>query len=129
MKFVCLDKETLNFIENELHTQYGITPHISSSDLTWEKGDICIAEYHLNKKWYRGRVLQVLDESTVQVLFVDYGNIEDCEIGTLTRDVILRDVPIQSTKCKIENLYPVSKLILFVFLMTYIIFCFRYRIQ
>lgn len=28
----------------------------------WKEGDICIAKYHRNNKWYRGKVLQVVPQ-------------------------------------------------------------------
>lgn len=45
-----------------------------------------------------------------QVEFVDYGNVEDCEIGTVKKRIILEDIPIQSTKCVVYGLNSVRVL-------------------
>lgn len=96
---------------------------------------MCVAQYHCNKKWYRGLVKKINNENNVQVQgfilifqnilpfmptfysymnfnisqveFVDYGNVEDCEIGTLKKRIILGNLPIQCTKCVIHGLYSV----------------------
>lgn len=47
--------------------------------------------------------------------FIDYGNIEECTIGTLKKKVILEDIPIQCTKCVIYGLNPVSGLNIFIY--------------
>jgi hypothetical protein len=33
----------------------------------WKKGDYCIVNYHLDRKWYRGKVEEILDKQTLQV--------------------------------------------------------------
>ncbi|XP_076379194.1 tudor domain-containing protein qin isoform X2 [Megalopta genalis] len=95
--------KTLLEIENKLQKLYK-NCEIESCDTAWAVGDICIAEYHANKKWYRGKVMKILENDMVEVEFVDYGNIEECSIGTLKKKVVLENIPIQCTKCLIHGL-------------------------
>ncbi|XP_024945820.1 RING finger protein 17 isoform X2 [Cephus cinctus] len=99
------NKKTLKFIENTLKKEYEDFS-LKSYDRMWTVGDICIAQYHDNKMWYRGVVKKLLPNDIIQVMFVDYGNVEDCEIGTLTKRVILGHIPIQCTKCYVDSLKP-----------------------
>ncbi|XP_072764872.1 RING finger protein 17 isoform X2 [Anoplolepis gracilipes] len=71
----------------------------------WKAGELCIAQYHHNKKWYRGRIVENLG-SIVMVDFVDYGNVEVCEKEYVTDQIRLGHIPIQSTKCIISGLKP-----------------------
>ncbi|KYN08525.1 RING finger protein 17, partial [Cyphomyrmex costatus] len=88
--------ELLHYIETELQTYYEKVK--INKEKIWKEGDICIAQYHYNQKWYRGRIVE----------FVDYGNVEDCEIEHVTDDVRLGHIPIQCTKCIISGLRPAS---------------------
>ncbi|KAG7211347.1 hypothetical protein KM043_010641 [Ampulex compressa] len=97
------NESLLRYIESELE-QYYRKYRIKECDKSWSVGDLCIAQYHVNKKWYRGRVKDVLENGTIQVEFVDYGNVEECEIGTLAKKVILGHIPIQCTVCRVHGL-------------------------
>lgn len=44
--------------------------------------------------------------SIFQVLFVDYGNIEECEFGDLCRELIFTDLPIMAKRCRLINIEP-----------------------
>ena len=79
---------------------------IESCDTVWAAGDLCIAQYHANKKWYRGTVIKVQENELFNVEFVDYGNVEECTIGNLKKEVVLENIPIQCTKCIIYSLIP-----------------------
>ncbi|XP_043488599.1 uncharacterized protein LOC122515348 [Polistes fuscatus] len=100
-------KKTLQYIESIL-TEYCQKVKIKACDKKWKKGDICIAQYHANKLWYRAKVLAVLDENTIEVQFVDYGNVEECTIGFIKKKVILNNIPIQSMKCVVKGLIPAN---------------------
>ncbi|XP_043795081.1 RING finger protein 17 isoform X2 [Apis laboriosa] len=95
----------LQYIELKLEKLYKNCP-IESCDTVWAVGDLCIAQYHANKKWYRGKVVEIRENNIIDVEFIDYGNIEECTIGTLKKKVILEDIPIQCTKCVIYGLNP-----------------------
>ncbi|XP_015187260.1 PREDICTED: uncharacterized protein LOC107072113 [Polistes dominula] len=100
-------KKTLQYIESIL-SEYCQKVKVKACDKKWKKGDICIAQYHANNLWYRAKVLAVLNENTVEVQFVDYGNVEECKIGCLKKKVMLNNIPIQSVKCVVEGLIPAN---------------------
>ncbi|XP_012283187.1 RING finger protein 17 isoform X2 [Orussus abietinus] len=93
----------LKMIEEALEEHYK-NVKIKPYDKVWKEGEICVAQYHCNKKWYRAQVLKVLPNDMIQVQFVDYGNIEECAVGTLKKRVIMGHLPIQCTKCVIYGL-------------------------
>ncbi|KAL0123514.1 hypothetical protein PUN28_005788 [Cardiocondyla obscurior] len=93
----------LQYIESKLQT-YSKKIKINK-EKQWKEGELCIAKYHYNQKWYRGKVVKV-SEHTVQVKFVDYGNVEECEMDCLTDEIILTGIPIQCTKCVISGIKP-----------------------
>ncbi|XP_025267597.1 RING finger protein 17 isoform X2 [Camponotus floridanus] len=95
--------DILSYIESELQIHYQKVKIKKTK--VWKAGDICIARYHQNKKWYRGRISKNLG-NTLMVEFVDYGNVEECEIQHVTDDIRLGHIPIQSTKCIISGLKP-----------------------
>lgn len=96
---------TLKYIEETLGRMYN-QPPIESCDSLWKVGDMCIAQYHPNKKWYRGKIVGIVEDNIFNVEFVDYGNVEQCLIGTLKKKVILGSIPIQCTKCTVYGLIP-----------------------
>lgn len=54
----------LHYIETELQTHY---KNIKiNKKKQWKEGDLCIAQYHQDQKWYRGRVIKT-SGNTVQV--------------------------------------------------------------
>ncbi|XP_019698156.1 RING finger protein 17 isoform X2 [Harpegnathos saltator] len=95
--------QLINFIEYELESHF-LSKEIKI-EKNWEKGDICIAKYHINNKWYRGRVLKV-SGTLLQIEFVDYGNVEECNISCATKNIKMDHIPIQCTKCVISGLSP-----------------------
>jgi hypothetical protein len=52
--------------------------------------------------------LQVNDDRTVKVSFVDYGNVEDCKASEMRKNVYMDDIPIQCHKCQLDRIKPVS---------------------
>jgi hypothetical protein len=50
--------DTLTVIGNALHSRFRDSqPKLH--DLYWFPGQLCIAQYHADKKWYRGKVVEV----------------------------------------------------------------------
>ncbi|XP_071556036.1 RING finger protein 17 isoform X2 [Temnothorax nylanderi] len=97
--------DVVHYIETELQTHY---KNIKiNKDKQWKEGELCIARYHGNQKWYRGKIIKT-SGNIVQVEFVDYGNVEDCEMEHVTDHVRLGHIPIQCTKCVISGLKPAS---------------------
>ncbi|XP_058795207.1 RING finger protein 17 [Phymastichus coffea] len=96
------------YIKKTLYKKYNNTP-IRKYDTTWEVGDLCIANYHVDGMWYRAKVIHVKSvHKIVTVMFVDYGNIEDCQIGALKKRITLTEIPIQVTSAAIAGLKPVT---------------------
>jgi len=53
-----LDADVLHYIETELQTHY---KNIKiNKEKQWKEGELCIAQYHHNQKWYRGRIVKNL---------------------------------------------------------------------
>lgn len=53
-----LDADILHYIESELQIHYKDIK--MKKEKKWKKGDLCIAQYHHDKKWYRGRIFKTL---------------------------------------------------------------------
>uniref|UniRef100_A0AAU7J8D4 Tudor domain-containing protein Tdr4 n=1 Tax=Locusta migratoria TaxID=7004 RepID=A0AAU7J8D4_LOCMI len=101
------ESDTLTMIQNALQSRFTNSkpaPH----DLFWFPGQVCIAKYHGDKKWYRGKVLQLNEDSTLKIQFVDYGNVEDCRATELRKDVLFQEIPVQCHKCKLAGIEPKS---------------------
>lgn len=79
-------------------------------DSYWFENNLCAVQYHLDKKWYRGKVKSVSVDNSVSVQLVDYGNIEECRSVELRKDVFFigNRHPVVARKCKISQLHPVS---------------------
>lgn len=39
-------------------------------------GQPCVCQFSFDQKWYRAQIIELLDDDTVKVKYVDYGNIE-----------------------------------------------------
>lgn len=100
--------DTLTVIGNALLSRFNNSqpkPH----DLYWFVGQLCIAQYHADKKWYRGKVVRVNDDRTVKVVYVDYGNVEECKATEMRKNVYMGHVPIQCHKCLLDGVKPASE--------------------
>ncbi|CAG2054018.1 unnamed protein product, partial [Timema podura] len=102
-------EETLRIIQNMLELRFKNSkpkPH----DFYWSAGLPCIAQYHSDKKWYRAKVLEVNDDDrSIKVRFVDYGNEEICRATELRKDLCMSHIPIQSTKCFVHCIVPLTE--------------------
>nr|WIM01483.1 RING finger 17-like protein [Limnephilus lunatus] len=91
-----------------------LTSHFTNSkpkphDMFWVPGQICITKYNLDQKYYRAKVLSISEHhNNAEVLFVDYGNKQDCPISSLRKDVVCHHIPIQTQVCKLYNVKPVE---------------------
>lgn len=100
--------DTLTVIGNALLSRFQNSqpkPH----DLYWFVGQLCIAQYHSDKKWYRGKVVGVNDDRTVKVVFVDYGNVEECKATEMRKNVYMGHIPVQCYKCVLDGVKPASE--------------------
>jgi hypothetical protein len=100
--------DTLTVIGNALLSRFQNSqpkPH----DLYWFVGQLCIAQYHSDKRWYRGKVVGVNDDRTVKVVFVDYGNVEECKATEMRKNVYMGHIPVQCYKCVLDGVKPASE--------------------
>lgn len=80
------------------------------NEIVWRRGQPCLARYHLDKKFYRGKVVDNSNQEILKVEFIDYGNVEDCVKSDLRRNVILGNIPCQANKfylAKIKSPTPI----------------------
>lgn len=78
-------------------------------DATIQPGDICVAKFHMDNKWYRATVLDKKEEfDSYEIQFVDYGNVETCKLSELRKIPVTHHIPIQAIKCSFYELEPVS---------------------
>ncbi|KXJ84112.1 hypothetical protein RP20_CCG020736 [Aedes albopictus] len=65
---------------------------------------------YVDKRWYRGKVIQCFDERSVQVFFVDYGNSETVRMEEIYQwDETFSYLPYQAVLCKLSNLKPAKR--------------------
>ncbi|XP_047999976.1 tudor domain-containing protein 1-like isoform X2 [Leguminivora glycinivorella] len=77
---------------------------------SWRVGELCVARYYLDSKFYRGVVLEVdPGQATCLVQYVDYGNSETCAFTDLRKRVALHQIPIQSHKVSLARIKPVGE--------------------
>lgn len=62
-----LDGEVLAFINSTLEAKFSGSV-AKACDMVWAPNDLCIAQYHNDKKWYRAQVLELLDNDEIKVL-------------------------------------------------------------
>ena len=88
------NQDNLRIIASVLESKYsGSSP--SPHDQQWCQGEACIAQFCLDKKWYRGEVLEVRDMGECLVKFVDYGSEELCKAENMRKGLFLTDIPVQ----------------------------------
>ncbi|XP_022900215.2 RING finger protein 17 [Onthophagus taurus] len=73
----------------------------------WKVGDICIAKYFLNEGWYRAKVVAI-NQNTVSVVMVDYGNEEDLNPIDLRKEILFDNVPIYASIVYLQDLNPLN---------------------
>ncbi|CAH1405968.1 unnamed protein product [Nezara viridula] len=101
-------EKLLQEISSALCTKYDNSiPHLHDS--TIEVGDICVAKYHLDNKWYRAVLLaKCLETSEYTIRFADYGNVEVCKLGEMRKIPVAQHIPIQCYKCCFHTLKPID---------------------
>lgn len=73
----------------------------------WNVGEPCIALFYLDNRFYRGKVIEVNEESsTCLIHYIDYGNEEQCSFTNLRKSIALHQIPIQATKCILNRIKP-----------------------
>ena len=102
------NQDTLRIIQSVLLSKYAGSSH-SQDDLHWTSSEACIAQFHLDKRWYRGVVLKVLDTGECLVKFVDYGSEERVKPVNMRKGLFLTEVPIQCFTVQMENVRPITE--------------------
>lgn len=74
----------------------------------WKPGQACLARFHFDKKYYRAEILSILHSECIQVRFVDYGNVEECDYTGLLNICVYPKVPIQARKYKFYGIKPLD---------------------
>ncbi|XP_046671899.1 RING finger protein 17-like isoform X3 [Homalodisca vitripennis] len=100
-------QSTLQLIKRALETIFkGSEPKPHDKD--WVVGQICIAFYEPDGNWYRGKVVKVISDEQIEVLFVDYGNTEVLHSDQLRKRILMGHTPLQCHRCLTEGIIPVS---------------------
>jgi len=98
--------DNLKIIGSVLQNKYeGSSP--GPQDLQWGQGEACIAQFSLDKMWYRGEVLEVTGQG-VLVKFVDYGSVELCKPQNMRKELFMKNMPIQCLTVQLE-IAPLSR--------------------
>ena len=100
------NQDMLKIIKSVLDIKYSGSSH-SQEILQWNPGQACIAQFSLDKKWYRGEVLKVKDMGKCLVKFVDYGSEELCDVQSLRKGLFCDEFPIQCFTVQIYNVRPI----------------------
>lgn len=94
-------KEALTDLETKLENfcQAPYTPYKARDN------ELVLTKFAVDGKWYRARVLEVMDESVYRVLFIDFGNKDLVEGGVLREiDPTCLSVPNSGIHCKLAGL-------------------------
>lgn len=64
----------------------------------------CAAKFSEDASWYRAVVKKQVDVDMVEVIFLDHGNVEECNIANL-RPLLKRfgSLPIQAVECSLAG--------------------------
>ncbi|XP_045496317.1 RING finger protein 17 [Colias croceus] len=102
-------QDTLDLIRKALDVRFK-NPDPKAKYTKWTVGEPCIALFYLDNRFYRGKVLEVNNEtSSCLIHYVDYGNEELCSFENLRKSVALYQIPIQAHKCILDRIKPVDK--------------------
>lgn len=95
----------LNGMRKKINDQFDLGP-ATAIDEKWAPGQPCLARYHLDRFLYRATVQKLLSNNKFEVRFVDYGNVEVCEIIDLYRMTAFPNIPIQAVPFIIDGIRP-----------------------
>lgn len=102
-------QETLDLIRKALDVKFK-HPDPKAKYIKWSVGEPCVALYFLDKRFYRGRVVDVNEEaSTCLIHYIDYGNDELCSFENIRKSIALHQIPTQAHKCVLDHIRPVNK--------------------
>ena len=95
------DLETIENLVSEIYDQIGSTAEAMEMCFV---DSLCCARFSEDFKWYRALVTKVFSDTEVEVLFVDYGNTDSLQVGSMKqlRPELLK-FPVQAVKCRLEG--------------------------
>lgn len=65
--------------------------------------------FFLDNRFYRGRVLEVNEETSSCIIhYIDYGNEEACSFENLRKSIALYQIPTQAHKCVLDRIKPIG---------------------
>merc|ERR1712142_750981 len=101
-----INQDTLRIIGNVLDSKFqGSSPR--PVDKYWRVGELAIARWDLDCKWYRAKVVSVnLNKNICTVQFVDYGTVEECMIEDMRKDLFMTEIPIQCFPLQMDTVKP-----------------------
>ncbi|XP_060527400.1 RING finger protein 17 [Cylas formicarius] len=77
------------------------------ADHNWEPGHLCTIRYN-DGKWYRGRILKIIDSKKISVLMIDFGSDHEVSPDILFREVLYTDINAFATKVKLDKIHALS---------------------
>ncbi|XP_032786585.2 uncharacterized protein LOC116924198 isoform X1 [Daphnia magna] len=96
----------MNEITKWLNEAYSGTEP-TDADLRCRPGDLCIAKYKIDNKWYRAIVKKTeVELEKVTVFFVDYGTLDSVDCRDIRLNIMLEELPTQTVCCKLFNIRP-----------------------
>jgi len=101
------NQDQLKIIGSVLDFKYSGSSPSPDDLIQWSVGQACIAQFCLDKKWYRGEVIKVKDSGKCLVKFVDYGSVELCSQHNLRKDLLLTNLPVQCFTVQMDKVRPV----------------------
>lgn len=98
------DTAPLNDLLDQMYEFYSNLP---ASAHRLDKIDInmpCAAKFSEDASWYRAVIKKQVDVDKVEVIFLDHGNVEECNIANL-RPLLKRfgSLPIQAVECSLAG--------------------------
>lgn len=66
-------------------------------------GELCIAKYEVDQKWYRGYCVEVAGDGYPTIIFLDYGNVSHVCIRDILPYPEQFNYPVYTINCEIEG--------------------------
>ncbi|KAL0832049.1 hypothetical protein ABMA28_001543 [Loxostege sticticalis] len=101
-------QDTLDLIRKALDVRFK-SPDPKAKYAKWTVGEPCIAMFFLDNRFYRGRVVEVNEDTKSCIVhYIDYGNEESCSFENLRKSIVLYQIPVQAHKCVLDRIRPVG---------------------
>lgn len=100
----CTTKEWAIEVENFQNDVQLYGESLKQQCYTPRIGELCIAKYKVDDKWYRGRCLEIVGDGFPSIIFFDYGNIGMVNINNIRRYPAQFTFPMYTCDCEIKGL-------------------------